>query len=97
MNVEAECYWMTDQMLVILESVPPHEWTEGLTEAWEARQDFHDQTCHWDARQDGDSQPGPAPKPRPTEFRVRMRELGFVFDLDAKSVEYRPMMARGTK
>lgn len=95
MNVEAECYWMTDQMLVILESVPPHEWTEGLTEAWEARQDFHDQTCHWEARQEGDSQPGPAPKPVPGIFRGEMVKHGFVFDVAGKSVEYRPTMAKG--
>jgi hypothetical protein len=86
---------MTDQLLVIMENIPPHEWTPRLTEAWELRQDFHDRTCHWDARRDGDSQPGPAPKPAPVTFRRQMENCGFVFDVPGKSVEYRPTKAKG--
>lgn len=100
MDAETECYWMTDQLRVILESIPEQEWTPRLSEAAELRQDFHDWTCRWETQQEKEERPewrGRAPLPQPHVFRRQMENCGFVFDVPGKSVEYRPSMAKGTK
>lgn len=94
MNTEAECYWMTDQVLRLMIAVPDAEWTDGLSQAGEMRQDFHDWTCRWDAQQEGEGAHGAprAPKPDPVTFRRQMEKHGFVFDVAAKTVT---MQAKG--
>jgi hypothetical protein len=81
---------MTDQLLLIMEVIPDEDWTMDLSLASEIRQDFHDMTCHWEARQEGDSQPGPAPRPDPVKFRKAMTVFGFVFDPENRTCRYAP-------
>jgi hypothetical protein len=93
MDTEAECYWMTDQLRMLLEAIPEEDWTMDLSLASEVRQDFHDMTCRWESRQPPWADPSdgqPAPKPDPEKFRKAMTVFGFVIDPENKTCRYEP-------
>jgi hypothetical protein len=84
---ESECYWMTDQIRVLLEAVPEPEWTPALNAAWELRQDFHDAVCRWQSLREEGKPAGAMPDPQ--AFRLKMVPFGFGFLTVQHVVQYR--------